>query len=181
MSIPRTYVDDAKAKLKDIDNWFASEVAQNPGNAIALVAQRAKKINEEIYENFENQRKVDYHAERDVNSLRLKVRAGRGRPFGSVPRASKSGTVKHDDSDWIYDSHRVHTRFDLAGSDEVNVLPDNSGCNYKVTCKGVAFEDTTRGHGAYDGELFVTFKMTDDAVSDVVQIERIALQREIGL
>jgi hypothetical protein len=167
--------------LKKIDDWLASQAAANMGNLLALVAQRAKRINEEVYENFTNQRGNDYKEDRDVNSIRMKCRAGRGRMFGSVPRASKSGTVKQDDSDWIYDTHTVGVHNNLEGSHDVTVLPDNSGCDFKVRCKGVAFEDTTRGHGAYDAELHVTFKMTEDAMSDAVQIERIALQRELGL
>ena len=181
MSIPRQYVDKAKAKLKEIDDWFAGQVAENPSNVLALVAQRAKRINEEVYENFNNQRITDYREERDVNSIRLKCRAGRGRPFGSVPRSSKSGTVKQDDSDWIYDSHTVGVHNNLEGSHDVTILPNDSGCDFSVRCKGVSFENATRGHGAYDAELHVTFKMTDATMSDAVQIERIALQRELGL
>lgn len=181
MSFPREYFDEAKARLTEIDEWLAEQVAANPGNVVAIVAQRSKRINEEIYENFTNQRTIDYEKERDVNSLRLSCRAGRGKAFKGVPKASSSGTVKQDNSDWLYDSHRVHVHNNLAGSHNVTVLPDDSGCNFSVSCKGVAFEDTTRGHGAYDATLHVTFKMSEEGIEDEVQIERIALQRELGL
>lgn len=181
MSIPREYVDAAKTKLNEIDQWFAGQVGANPGNVLALVAQRAKRINEEIYEHFTNQRVVDYKKIRDVNSLRLSCRAGRGRPFGSVPRASNSGTVNRDTHEWTYDSHDVHVHSSLRGSHNVNTRPDGTGCDFHVSCVGVAFEDTTRGHGSHDATLHVTFKMTEEAIAEAVQIERISLQRELGL
>lgn len=181
MTIPRHYVEEAKKTLAEIDSWFETEVKQNPQNAISLVAQRAKKINGEIYENFANQRELDIEKERDVNSIKLYCRAGRARPFGSIPTASSSGRVRRDDSDWIYESHRVRVNNTNKGAHSVSVLEDKSGCNFQVRCTGVAFENTRHGHGWHDATLLVTFKMTEEAIGNEVRLEWSALQRELGL
>ena len=181
MSIPRHYIDEAKRKLKEIDDWFSGAVAANPGNVLALVAQRAKKIDEQVYEKFHNQRWNDFESERDVNSLRLKCRAGRGRPFGSVPRSSSSGSVQRDNDDWIYDSHRVAEHSSNRGEHSVEINGSKTGCSFGVSCVGVSFENVQRGSGWHDATLFVTFRLNENAIREELNGERLSLQRELGL
>jgi hypothetical protein len=61
--------------------------------------------------------------------------------------------VRRDSDDWTYESHEVTVESSLRGEHNVAVLDDQTGCNFAVSCVGVAFEDTTRGHGWHQATL----------------------------
>lgn len=177
------YVPEAKNKKKEIEDEFITSITANPAAAVALVQARNARIQREVYEAFENRRKGEYDNERDINSLHLTCRAGRGSPFGSVPRDSSSGTVARDSEKWenVSSENQVEVHNSLAGEHSVQI--DEIGfafVNFAVTCKGVAFEDTTRGHGAHDATLHASFKLRPDSLAALVADDRRALEREVG-
>ena len=183
MSIPQHHIDKAKAIISDIDREFQDGVAANPANALGLLEKRKNRVEHEIYPVFRNDRRREIETERDDNTLHLKCRAGRGRPFGSVPRDSKSGTIRADNSDWmnVPEENDVHVHNSISGSHSVKPSDDKSEVKFSVSCKGVAVEDARRGHGAHDATLHAIFRLKEDAILDMVALEILELQNIIGI
>lgn len=182
MSIPEHFITDAKNKITQINSWFQEQVQLNPSAVMSLVAERTSKIEKEIYANFRNERSIELEALEDDNTLHLRCRAGRAHPFGRIPRDSKVGTVESDNSDWINvpEKNRVHEMNNLAGGYSVNVSDDRRKVTFEVHCTGVDATDTTRNHGAFEGELHAIFKMTTEAINEKLNLEILELGNIIG-
>jgi hypothetical protein len=183
MSIPQQYIDRAQAKLQEINSWFEQAIVANPSAAISLVAQRGSRIEQEVYATFRNDRKGEYESTRDENSLRLSCKAGRGKPFGSVPTSGSNGVIERDDSNWsnVPESNHVEVHSSLDGSHSVEVSPDRSRVNFSVRCTGVAFENTERGHGWHEATLHAIFRYTPSAIENLVNLEIQELGHIIGV
>lgn len=178
------YVDEAKVSMQQINDWFIATIRgeTDPARIIAISNDRNSRIQRDIFERFDNRRRDEYRQERDVNVLRLTCRAGRGRPFGGVPTDSASGRVRRDDGKWLNvpEENTVSVANDIAGSHGVQVDESLTFVDFNVSCRGVAFEDSSRGHGAHDATLNAVFRYTGDAIEAAVADERRALQREVG-
>lgn len=183
MSIPQVYIDRTKIKLQEINSWFQQEVTANPSAVLSLVSQRSSRVEQEIYAMFKNDRKGEYERLRDDNTLGLSCRAGRGRPFGSVPTDSSNGVIERDDSKWINvpEENHVDVQSSLAGDHSFDVAPDRSRVTFEAHCTGVAFEDSTRGHGWHEATLHAIFRYTASAIEDAVNLEVLDLGHIIGV
>jgi hypothetical protein len=182
MAIPQQFIDQARAKMNEINAWFQQQVQANPSAVLSLVAQRGARIQSEIYATFTNARRQDYQAMRFDSPLHLSCYAGRGHPFGGVPEDDATGTVSRDATIYVNvpEENRVDVHNNIAGDHSVTVSPDRSSVTFNVHCRGVAWEDTTRGHGAYDATLHAIFKFKDQEADNRVAIERDELGHIIG-
>lgn len=183
MSIPEPYIEEAKVKLTEINNWFQGQVAQNPSAVLSLVAERGTRIKQEIYADFANRRTIELKTVRDENTLTLGCRAGRGSWRGEVPRDGRSGTIEADNSDWVLNETecRVHVHNNIAGGHSFSVSEDKRKVFFEVHCRGVAKTDMTRGHGAYEATFHAIYQMTDAAINDEINLEIKELGDIIGV
>jgi hypothetical protein len=183
MSIPQSYIDRAVTKIQEINSWFQQEAVANPSAVLSLVSQRSSKIEQEIYAMFRNDRRGDYERERDDNTLHLSCRAGRGRPFGSVPTDTSSGVIERDNSNWVNvpEENHVDIHSSVAGDQSIDISPDKSRVNFEVRCTGVAFENTERGSGWHDATLHAIFRYTPSAIENIVNLEIVDLGHIVGV
>ncbi|PEC70914.1 hypothetical protein COK59_16085 [Bacillus thuringiensis] len=183
MAIPQKYIDEATVKLAEINKWFEDQVIQNPSAVMSLNAQRGTRIKQEIYATFSNQRGEELEKLRDENKVTLSCSAGRGSAFGSVPKGSKIAVIEADDSNWINvpEETYIEVHNDIAGGSSFQVSEDKRKVNFEVHCRGVAFEDTTRGHGAHEATLHAVFRMTKEAKENQINLETLELSNIIGV
>lgn len=155
----KSYVAPVKSQLAAIEKELKESIkaaGADTDKIIALIAKRDAS-REKVFEGFLNERTAEYRKLRQIKSLRLSCRAGRGRLGRGVPKDAQLGKINIDDG-YEYVTHEVSIQNDISGSHTVTMNDDKTEWHFTVRCTGVDYTDTGRGHGAYEATLRVQFK-----------------------